>query len=180
MTELVEVICEDDRWAQLGLASLANVACGATLAHLGLARAEFEISLLGCDDARIGALNAEFRDQHAATNILSWPSRSRFPGGPGGGQARPDALGDEHPDEMPDELGDMAISFEKCAHEAQAAGKPMREHVTHLLVHGTLHLLGYDHIDDKDATKMERLEAQVLATLGLKDPYKDSQGILPD
>ena len=56
----------------------------------------------------------------------------------------------------------------------------MRDHVTHLLVHGTLHLLGYDHIDDKDATKMERLEAQVLATLGIKDPYKDSQGILPD
>ena len=168
MTELIEVICEDDRWAQLGLAALAEAACTATLAHLGLAPPEFEISLLGCDDARIAALNADFRDQPAATNILSWPSKKRSPASPGGGQPRPD------------ELGDLAIAFEKCAHEAQAAGKPMHDHVTHLLVHGTLHLLGYDHIDDKNATKMERLEAQVLATLGIKDPYKDSQGILPD
>lgn len=161
MTELVEVICEDDRWARVGLEALADVACTATLAHLGLEPSQFEISLLGCDDARITALNTEFRDQPAATNILSWPSKARSPDQPGGGKARPDAL------------GDMAIAFEKCALEAQAAGKPMRDHVTHLLVHGTLHLLGYDHMDDKDATKMERLEVQVLATMGIKDPYKD-------
>ena len=74
--------------------------------------------------------------------------------------------------EGPDpELGDIAIAFDTCARESEAAGKPMRDHVTHLLVHGVLHLLGYDHIRDKDAALMEGLEVEILGKLGLSNPY---------
>lgn len=69
------------------------------------------------------------------------------------------------------ELGDIAISYDTCASEAAQAGKPMADHVTHLLVHGMLHLLGYDHIRDLDATLMERTEVEILGKLGLDDPY---------
>jgi probable rRNA maturation factor len=69
------------------------------------------------------------------------------------------------------ELGDIAISYDTCAAEARAAGKPITAHVTHLIVHGVLHLLGYDHIDDTDAALMERLEVEILGKLGLDDPY---------
>ena len=75
---------------------------------------------------------------------------------------------------LPQELGDMAIAVDTSHREARAAGKALPRHITHLLVHGSLHLLGYDHTGDKDATIMERLEAQVLATLGIEDPYRDN------
>ncbi len=170
MAEMVEVIIEDDRWAQVGLDDLANVACAATLVQLGLEPSEFEISLLGCNDERIATLNAKFRNQPTATNILSWPSENRAPAGTGGFAAKAAGEGQS----LPQELGDMAVAFETCDREGRAAGKTLSDHITHLLVHGTLHLLGYDHIDAKNATIMERLEAQVLATLGIEDPYRDN------
>ena len=71
------------------------------------------------------------------------------------------------------ELGDIAISYDTCHAEAEAAGRPMADHVTHLIVHGLLHLLGYDHERDGDATLMERLEVEILGKLGLDDPYRD-------
>jgi probable rRNA maturation factor len=71
-----------------------------------------------------------------------------------------------------DELGDIAISFDTCEREALAEGKSVADHVCHLTVHGVLHLLGYDHIRDKDATLMEGLEREILETLGITDPYK--------
>ena len=170
MAEMVEVIIEDDRWAQVGLDALAGVACRATLVKLGLEPSEFEISLVGCNDERIAALNAKFRDQPTATNILSWPSENRTPAGQGGFGPNAARGGQS----LPQELGDMAIAFETCDRERRAAGKMLSDHVTHLLVHGTLHLLGYDHIGDKEATIMEGLEAQVLATLGIEDPYREN------
>jgi probable rRNA maturation factor len=71
----------------------------------------------------------------------------------------------------PESLGDIAIAWETCAREAEAQGKPMANHVTHLLVHGVLHLLGYDHVEDEDALLMEGLEVRILASLGVSDPY---------
>jgi probable rRNA maturation factor len=71
----------------------------------------------------------------------------------------------------PVELGDIAIAYETCEREAAAQGKPMADHVTHLLVHGLLHCLGYDHVDDEDAAVMEATEVRILASLGLSDPY---------
>ena len=69
-------------------------------------------------------------------------------------------------------LGDVAIAYETCATEAGVSGKPMAEHVTHLVVHGVLHLLGYDHIRDPDAALMQGIETKILGKMGLDDPYR--------
>jgi probable rRNA maturation factor len=73
--------------------------------------------------------------------------------------------------EDPESLGDIAIAFETCARESEEQGKPMADHVTHLIVHGVLHLLGYDHVEEEDAAVMEALEVRILASLGVSDPY---------
>ncbi|MBD3678265.1 MAG: rRNA maturation RNase YbeY [Rhodobacteraceae bacterium] len=163
----VETIIEDPRWEQAGLEAVADTACAAALTHLGLAPGEFEISLLGCDDARIAVLNAEFRDKPTPTNVLSWPAEDLSSETPG---AKP-ALPEPGLPGMPGELGDIAIAYETCAREADEMGLAFGDHVTHLVVHGTLHLLGYDHIDEQDAALMEGLETEILATLGIADPY---------
>ncbi len=73
-------------------------------------------------------------------------------------------------------LGDIAISYDTCLKEAKAANKPMNEHVTHLVIHGTLHLLGYDHVRDADATLMESLEVEILGKMGFDNPYRNEMG----
>lgn len=167
MSDLVETVCEDARWEAFGLAPLAEAAARAALAGIGLAPAGFLISLLACDDARIAALNADFRGKPKPTNVLSWPSDERATEFTGEEPERPEpGTGDE-----PGELGDIAIAFETCAREAEEQGKPMRDHVTHLIVHAVLHLLGYDHVEDEDATLMEAHEVRILASMGLPDPY---------
>jgi probable rRNA maturation factor len=165
--ELVETLIEDARWETLGLDALAERAGRAALAGVGLAPEGFSIGLMGCDDARIAVLNADFRGKPVPTNVLSWPSDERGAEFVGEAPAHPEA-GD--PDD-PVSLGDIAIAWETCAREAEAQGKSMPDHVTHLLVHGVLHLLGYDHIEDEDAELMEGLEVRILASLGVSDPY---------
>lgn len=165
MSNLIDCVLEDDRWADLQ--AQADTACAATLTHLNLPADDFEISLLGCDDARIAELNADFRAKPTPTNVLSWPSDERAAEEDG---AMPDLPEASNP--MDAELGDIAIAFETCAREAAEQGKPMSDHVTHLLVHGTLHLLGFDHIRPKDAALMEGLEVEILASLGIADPYE--------
>ena len=73
-------------------------------------------------------------------------------------------------------LGDIAIAYDTCAREAGAQGKAFGHHVTHLLVHGCLHLLGFDHIDETEAAEMEALEVEILGKLGISDPYGDEGG----
>lgn len=160
----VDLVLEDARWD--GLEALAVQACGAVMAHLGYG-SDWEVSLLACDDARIAELNGAFRAKDQATNVLSWPSEERGAARPGEtpGRAAPDFPGE------PLELGDIAIAYETCLREAEAQGKKFETHVSHLLVHGTLHLLGYDHIDDKDAALMEGLEVEILGKMGLSNPY---------
>ncbi len=142
---------EDSRWTATGLTALAARAGDAALVHLGL-------------DARSAALNAAFRGQEQATNVLSWPLRDRAPEREG---ARPALPGAEEC-----ELGDIALAYDTCTAEARAAGRVLSDHVTHLVVHGVLHLLGYDHLRDGDAELMERLEREILGTLGVDDPYE--------
>jgi probable rRNA maturation factor len=163
---LVDCLTEDHRWETLGLDEMAEVAAVATLVRLGLEPSVFEISLLGCNDARIAELNADFRGKPQPTNVLSWPSDER--GARVDGEM-PHLPGPGHAGEA--ELGDIAIAWETCAAEAEAAGKPLAHHVTHLLVHGTLHLLGFDHERPGDAALMEGLEVEILGKLGLPDPY---------
>jgi probable rRNA maturation factor len=161
MTE-TETMIEDDRWQTVGLARLVQEAAIATLAHQNLGQAGFEISVLGCDDVRIAVLNADFRDKPTPTNVLSWPSAERCASVDGGMPTPPEPGADMT-------LGDIAISYDTCAREATAAGKPLKDHATHLIVHGILHLLGYDHIRDMDATLMQRYEREILGKLGLPD-----------
>jgi probable rRNA maturation factor len=165
--DLVETVIEDARWEAFGLAPLAERAARAVLADLGLAPEGFAISLMGCDDARIAVLNADFRGKPQPTNVLSWPSEER--GAEYAGETpEPPEPGAE---DDPESLGDIAIAWETCAREAEAQSKPMADHVTHLVVHGVLHLLGYDHVEDEDAALMEALEVRILASLGVSDPY---------
>lgn len=166
MEPLVDTVIEDPRWESL-LPRLSETAARATLADLGLAPDGFQIVVMGCDDARIAALNTTFRDKPEPTNVLSWPSEDRGSGRPG---SAPDLPGPGGAGD-PEELGDIAIAFETCQREAVEQGKSLEDHVTHLIVHATLHLLGYDHADDSDAALMEGTEIRVLAKLGLANPY---------
>ena len=167
----IDLTCDDDRWRALDLGALAARAATETLTCLGIGQDDCEISLLACDDARIAGLNREFRGKAVATNVLSWPSQDLAADAPG---ARPDPPEPDFTGELA--LGDIALAFETCESEAAAAGRAMTDHVTHLLVHGALHLLGYDHVRVADATLMEGLETTILGELGLPDPYMVADG----
>lgn len=158
----VDCIVEDDRWGDI--AALAQRATDASLERIGLEPSAFEISLLACDDARIAGLNTSFRGKPAPTNVLSWPSDER-------GVAIDGEMPLPPQPGLDAELGDIAIAYETCAREAAEAGKTITDHTLHLLVHGTLHLLGFDHERDRDATLMEGLETEILGKLGISDPY---------
>jgi probable rRNA maturation factor len=167
MEPLVDTVIEDARWDTAGLAMLAERAAQAVLADRGLTPAGFQISLMGCGDARIAALNADFRGKAAPTNVLSWPSEELAEGTPGMEPARP-LPGDA---DDPWVLGDIAIAYDTCAREADEQGKAMADHTMHLIVHATLHLMGYDHEKDADAELMEGTEVRILSTLGVANPY---------
>jgi probable rRNA maturation factor len=164
---LVDCVIEDARWQDFGLEPLALRAVQATLAMLNLPGSGFTLALMACDDARIATLNADFRGKPAPTNVLSWPSEELAAEDEGEMPDLPEAGGADDPES----LGDIAIAYDTCAREAAEAGKTMADHVTHLIVHGLLHCLGYDHIRDGDAALMEGTEVRVLATLGISDPY---------
>lgn len=153
----VDLVVEDVRWENVGLDVLAGRAAVATLKEMGRDPEGHEISLLACDDVRIRALNGEFRGRDAETNVLSWP-----------------AVDGEIPLTDPTGLvflGDIAISFDTCEREARDGATRFEDHVSHLIVHGIMHLLGYDHIEDAEAYEMERIEANILATLDIANPY---------
>lgn len=168
----VEVVIDSGGWQEEALSLLANGATMATLADQGLDLAGFEVVVMGCDDARIRALNAGFRAQDKATNVLSWPGTDLSPEQPG---ARPEAP-DPGTEEDPEPLGDIALAWETCQREALEQGKSAHDHTLHLLVHSVLHLLGYDHIRDEDAAVMEETEVRILGKLGVADPYAADDG----
>lgn len=155
-----DCVIEDDRWQAAGLDALSLRAVTAALTWHDIGG---EVVVMGCDDARIASLNADFRGKPRATNVLSWPSVEHQPHAPGNRPDLPDA----------DELGDIAIAYDTCAAEAQAQNKPFEDHVTHLLVHAVLHLLGYDHVNDADAETMENAERAILSGLNIPDPYQE-------
>lgn len=157
----VEINLDEPKWSALDLPNLTVQAGQAVAKELSLPD-DLEIALLACDDARIQTLNDDFRDKDAATNVLSWPAQERSPG--------PNS---DWPDlDIADpEIGDIAMAFETCAREAVAQEKSLNDHVTHLFVHGVLHLLGFDHQSDQEAATMEALETRILAKLDIDDPY---------
>jgi probable rRNA maturation factor len=124
-----------------------------------------EVSILLSHDDEIRELNHQYRGRDQSTNVLSFPNFDLDQG---------QALTSEPPGPMPPHqvlLGDVALSFQRLSEEAAEQKKPLLDHFAHLLVHGTLHLLGYDHQDDEQAEVMEGIEESVLASLGLVAPY---------
>ncbi|PIE10341.1 MAG: rRNA maturation RNase YbeY [Rhodobacterales bacterium] len=164
----VEIVIEAGPWDETALTALAERAMDATLTHLALDPQTWEATVMACDDARIAELNAGFRGKDKATNVLSWPSQERAPDTHGATPAppEPDAFGDHH-------LGDIALAHETCTREAEAAGLTLNDHLTHLVIHALLHLLGYDHETDEDAALMEGIERSILKGMELHDPYPE-------
>ena len=158
---VIDVIVEEARWSEVGFQSIAAKSASAALERLGLKATSFDIAILGCNDARISELNNAFRDKPQPTNVLSWPFEDL--------SHQEDGAVPTEPSDR--ELGDIAIAYETCAREARDFGRSLEDHTSHMIVHGTLHLLGYDHTRPNDAALMERLEVEILATLGVPDPY---------
>lgn len=161
MIEVVEAVIEDPRWEAAGIAGIAERAARAALVAVGRDPELHEIGLLACDDARIAALNAEFRGKPLSTNVLSWPAFE------GAAPEEPPGL----PGEGPLFIGDIALAYDTCAREAAEAGVTLGDHAAHLVVHGTLHLLGHDHEDAAEGDAMEAVETKALASMGIADPY---------
>ncbi|MDE2377898.1 rRNA maturation RNase YbeY [Bradyrhizobium sp.] len=121
--------------------------------------ADAELAVMLTDDSGIRTLNANWRGIDKPTNVLSFPALQ--------------SEGDRGPDDAPRMLGDIAIAYETMRREANDEQKPFDHHLSHLAVHGFLHLIGYDHDKDDDAEEMEALEQDILARLGIPDPYAD-------
>ena len=150
-----DVLVTAECWqAQADADDIVQRAIAAAASFVELPANETEVAVMLTDDARVRELNREWRGQDKATNVLSFPA------------AQP-------PGETPQPLmlGDIAIAYETTRSEAEAEGKPFQNHLSHLAIHGFLHLLGYDHLDDDEAEEMEGLERDILATLGIADPY---------
>lgn len=155
-----DIVVEDPRWDALDLEALCEAACKGLGETLDLSDA-LELCVLATHDQKMTELNATFRGMDKATNVLSWPSGER---------GAMEAGGTPLPPEDP-ELGDIAIGFETCHAEAASSDIEVHDHVTHLVIHGILHLLGYDHERDEDATVMEGIEIEALERLGIANPY---------
>ncbi len=145
---------ESEGWPD-GLEALADEAVHAALARSGAkVTGVAELSILLTDDARQQTLNRQWRGTDKPTNVLSFPQIEPF--------APVEGL-----------LGDISLARETLEREAAEMGIPFRHHFTHLVVHGFLHILGYDHYEDDEALQMEGLETQILAALGIPDPYQE-------
>jgi probable rRNA maturation factor len=146
-------------WADLpGVEALADRVIGASAAACGVALREgAEVGLKLVDDAEIAALNARWRGIAKPTNVLSFPA------------APVDRL------TVTPLLGDIVVAYETTKREAEEEGKSLADHFAHLVAHGFLHLLGYDHEDPAKADRMEALEIAILATLAIADPYAETE-----
>ncbi len=141
----------DSRWEALGdVDALAANVLGRAATRM---KTGGELAILFTDDAEMQTLNRQWRGLDKPTDVLSFPSE------------QPEIPG------QPQYLGDIALGYETALRDAETMHRPFAGHISHLLIHGFLHLLGYDHIETKDAQVMEPLEADILASLGWPDPY---------
>lgn len=156
----IDILIDEPQWskARLGVKTMfplvLETACKALPQKIG---APIEVTVTLASDKQIKILNRDHRGKNKPTNVLSfplWDDRSEIPRGK---------------DAVP--VGDIIIAYETMAREAVEQGKTLKAHTTHMLVHGFLHLLGYDHMNDTEAEEMEALEVKILKKLGIKDPY---------
>lgn len=155
---------DSDDWPMGEWEALANRAAeGAAKVAPELSNPRLQTSILFTSDSEVHALNKQWRGRDKPTNVLSFPMLTRH---------ELLALETDGPPEM---LGDLALAFETCAREAAEKNISVADHTAHLIIHGLLHLVGYDHeTSDADAEKMEDLEVQILAKMGIADPYIDA------
>ncbi|WP_404417425.1 rRNA maturation RNase YbeY [Brevundimonas vesicularis] len=147
---MIEIEIEAEAWTA-ALPDTEAVVERAAQAALGAVQGDTVVLLT--DDAAVRELNGRFRDKDKPTNVLSFPApENAFP-----------------------HLGDIVLAYGVCATEAEAQGKPLADHLSHLVVHGVLHLLGRDHEDDAEAEEMEAEERDILAQIGVADPYLAEQ-----
>ncbi len=155
----LEITIEDRRWSEI--ANLKEVAAEAISSAYAESECDlgsaFLVSLLFCNDSRIKELNREWRHQDKATNVLSFP-------------APPDLMMDGYL-----VLGDLALSYETVLRESETEEKKIIDHLSHLIIHGFLHLLGFDHETESDAEEMEWIERRSLEKIGIMDPYANSE-----
>ena len=156
----IDLAVEDDRWDE-AIPDLESLVIRAVEAGLAIAperpEGSLEVSVLLADDATVQDLNKTWRGKDKPTNVLSFP-------------AAPQPL----PPGAPTPLGDVVLAYETMVRESAEQGKPLQNHLAHLLVHGTLHLVGQDHeLGEAEAEAMEAFEIAALATLGIPDPYAD-------
>jgi probable rRNA maturation factor len=154
-----EVLVVADCWqtepdAEATIHRAVNAAAEIADADVG----EAELAVMLTDDAGVQTLNRNWRGIDKPTNVLSFPALQPTAGAPA---------------DAPRMLGDIAIAYETTRKEADDEEKPFDHHLSHLAVHGFLHLIGYDHEKDADAEAMEGLEREILAQLGIPDPYAD-------
>ncbi|HZV85557.1 MAG TPA: rRNA maturation RNase YbeY [Brevundimonas sp.] len=150
---MIEVEVEETAWTD-ALPDAAAVAERAATAALGGHPRTGDVVILLTGDAEVAALNSRYRGKDQPTNVLSFPAADM----PQPGQPR--------------HLGDLVLALGTCAAEAREQGKTLGDHLSHLTVHGVLHLLGRDHDDDGEAEAMEAEERAILASLGVSDPYQ--------
>jgi len=157
----IDVLAESPAWKK-GFPAAENVCRHAAVAAFDLGchgAGHAEVSLLLSNDARVRLLNHEFRGEDRATNVLSFPTHTAS------------EVAAPWPPNRPLLLGDIVVAYETVVAEAAAEGKDFSHHLGHLVVHGMLHLLGYDHRTEAEADEMEGLETRILATLGVPNPY---------
>lgn len=168
----LDVAVDSDQWAKtfpdhgacietcfnLILAHVPGAGCLVNFPHV-------ELSILLTDDQNIQTLNRDYRGKDKATNVLSFPSHDAD-------EIQGFLLKEGTPSGMPLVLGDIIFSWDTIAREAQTQGKVLKDHFCHLCLHGLLHLLGYDHVEDRAAEEMEALETALLAKLSIDDPYQ--------
>jgi probable rRNA maturation factor len=152
---VVEVVHHGGAWTNAGISdATVKLAAHAAFAEATpTPPASYEIAIVLTDDAEMRTLNRSWRGKDVATNVLSFPAG--------------DAPGEPGP------LGDVVIAYETAVKEAAGEKLTLADHVSHLVVHGVLHLLGFDHMQDDEAERMEDLERRGLASLGIADPYRD-------
>ncbi|MEE2917059.1 MAG: rRNA maturation RNase YbeY [Pseudomonadota bacterium] len=152
----------DAAWEEIAAAAARAAVAQTPHGALLTARAHVEISVRLTGDDEVHALNRQYRDKDKPTNVLSFP------------MVQPDLIATvtQNSDDGEVLLGDIVMAHGVCAAEAAERGIPVDRHLTHLMVHGTLHLLGYDHLTDDEGDAREEIERAALAGLGIADPYQ--------